>query len=133
MSDADRALIDPTAGASTFDLSGAPNDAGLQLTFKRAPYAANIQINLTRESDELREECRLAIEPTSSPIDRVIVYATSRLEDGAQWVEGGTNSPLSAERLAANDELRANLPKGGDVWLVRLPQPMSRAFEIAVT
>jgi hypothetical protein len=128
----DRSLFDQTAGNSIFDLGGAPEGAGLQLTLKRAPYAANIHINLLREGDELREEGRIEIEPTTSPIDRVIVYSTSRLEDNSRWIDAASDSSLSAERLTNDEELRGNLPKGGDAWLVRLSQPTSRPFEIVV-
>ena len=108
-------------------------NAGLQFAIRRGQFAAHIDLEASYENDVLRQEYRLATKPASGPIDRMLVYATGPLGDGARWVDKATNAPIAADRLAANDPQRANLPKEGEVWLLRFSQPTTRPIELVAT
>ena len=60
----------------------------------------------------------------------MLVFASAPLGDRIRWVEKSTNAPIVAERLPADDPQRKNLPKEGELWLLRLPQPTSKPIEI---
>lgn len=131
--DSERALFDMTANENqVVDLTRASSDAGLRFDVRRAEYTADVQLDANLGSNELRQSWRVTARPTSNPIDRVLVYATAPLGEGARWVERVTNNPIIAKLLPVDDPRRKNLPKTGEVWLLRLSQPTSKLVELAV-
>jgi hypothetical protein len=129
----DRPLLDQAAENKLFDITDAAKNAGLQLTLRRGQFAAHIDVELVYENEFLRQEYRLTAEPTSGPIDRLLIYATGPLGNGVRWIEKVSNAPIAAEKLADNDPQRSQLPKEGEVWLLRFPQPTTRAIDISAT
>ncbi|HEX4415622.1 MAG TPA: hypothetical protein VH107_18460, partial [Lacipirellulaceae bacterium] len=131
--DSERALFDLNANENqVVDLTRASKDAGLRLDVRRAEYKADVQLDANLGNNELRQSWRVTARPTSNPIDRVLVYATAPLGDGVRWVERVTNSPVIAKLLPPDDPQRKNLPKTGQVWLLRLSQPTSKLVELGV-
>ncbi len=124
-------LLDAAADDSRIvDLAGAGSNAGLQLTFKRGQYTAEIEVDVYYANGELRQTWQVAARPTANAIDRLLIFASAPLGDNVRWVEKSTNSPIVAERLPADDPQRKDLPKEGELWLLRLPQPTSKPIEI---
>ena len=131
--DRDRALLDLTADNKIFDVTNPGKNAGLQLTFRRGQYSANIDTQIALENGVLREDYHLTTTPVSDPIDRLVVYATSPLGDSVRWTDAASNAPLKAEKVVPGDAQRTGLPKEGEAWLLRFPQPTSRPIEIVTT
>src|SRR3954469_19502359 len=127
----DGQLLDRTTENKIFNITEAGNNAGMQLTVRRGQFAAHVNLEIAYENEVRRQDYRVSIEPKSGPIDRLLVYATSPLGDGIRWTDRTTNAPIAAEKLSFNDVQRAILPKEGEVWLLRFPQPISRPIEIA--
>ena len=126
----DRQLLDQSMDNKIFDITEAGKNAGVQLAVRRGQFAAHIDLEMTYENEVLRQDYRVSAEPKSGPIDRMLVYSTNPLGDSIRWTDKSTNAPIAAERLAPNDPQRANLPKDGEVWLLRFSQPTSRPVEI---
>jgi hypothetical protein len=126
----DRQLLDPTMDNKVFDIIEASNNAGVQLTVRRGQFAAHIDVEMLYENEILHQTYRVSAEPKSGPIDRLLVYSTNPLGDSTRWTDKSTNTPIASEKLAPNDPQRANLPKEGEVWLLRFSQPTSHPVEI---
>ena len=129
ITDADRALLDGfTNDSQIVELTRAGPDAGLQLTFKRGQYSADAELDATLTKNDLRQVYRITAEPKANPVDRLLVYATLPLGDNTRWTKG--DSTLSADRLPLDDPQRKDLPKEGELWLLRLPQATADKIEI---
>jgi hypothetical protein len=129
--DADLNLLDANAHEMRIvDLAHAGDDAGLQLTFKRGQYAADINLEATLAKNELRQEFRITAQPKANPVDRVLVFSTAPLGDKVRWTEKQSDVSIVAERLPVDDPLHKNLPKDGELWLLRLPQPTAGEIDI---
>lgn len=130
----DLALLDAATDDSQFvDLTRAGKDAGLQLTFKRGQYAAEVDLDASYAKDELRHVYRVTARPKANSVDRLLIYATAPLGDNVRWTDKSTDSPISAERLPADDPQRKSVPKEGELWLLRLPQPMAGTIEVCAS
>ena len=75
----DRPLLDPTTDNKIFDITEAGKNAGVQFAVRRGQFAAHIDLEMTYENEVLRQEYRITAEPTSGPIDRMLVYATDSI------------------------------------------------------
>lgn len=134
MTDDDRAVLGPTSGEETvFDLTRGTGDTAVQLAVKRGQLEADIWLDATYANQELRQTFHLVCQPRAGRIDRLLIRATRALSDGVRWTERPSGMALSAERLSADDPRRAKLPAGGELWLVRLPQPTSQSVDITAT
>lgn len=133
LDDNDRELLDQTSEDKIFDITSAGTSAGLQLVMRRGKYAANIEVALTHENEILRHESRIVVEPASSPIDRLLIHSTVPLGDEVRWVDSAPTISVAAEKLVKGDPQRANLPKEGEAWLLRLSQPTSKPIEFSAT
>ena len=131
VTDADHALLDSNATETHIvDLARAGADAGLQLTFKRGQYTANIDLEATVAKNELRQEYRITARPKANPVDRLLVFVTAPLGEKIRWTEKRADVSIAAERLPPDDPQRHNLPKDGELWLLRLPQPSAGEIEV---
>ena len=126
----DRLLLDLATDNKVYDMTEAGAKAGLQFALRRGQFAAHIDLEATYEKETLRQDYRLTAEPASGPIDRMLIYATSPLGEGVRWIDKATDTPIPADRFALNDPQRANLPKEGEVWLLRFAQPTARPIEL---
>lgn len=132
ITDADRALLDGVVNDSQIvELTRAGQDAGLQLTFKRGQYSADVELDATLAKNELRQTYRITAEPKANPVDRLLVYATMPLGDNTRWTKG--DATLIANLLPLDDPQRKDLPKEGELWLLRLPQATTDKIEIRAT
>ncbi|HEX3600723.1 MAG TPA: hypothetical protein VHU84_11310, partial [Lacipirellulaceae bacterium] len=132
ISDSDRMLLDRGSDEKRIvDLARAGPTAGLQLVVKRGQYTAEVSVDAICAGNELRQNLHISARPTANPIDRLMVYSTASLGDHLHWFDSSTNAPIAAERLPPNDPQRANFPKDGELWLLRLPQPTSNLVEIS--
>jgi hypothetical protein len=127
----DRELLDSAGDEKVFDITASSRNSGLKLAARRGQFSATIDIELRYENDVLNQEYRVVVEPSSGPVERLFVYSTLPLPDGARWIDKTSNAPIPAERILPADPQRPNLPKEGEVWLLHFVQPMSRPFEIA--
>jgi hypothetical protein len=133
LDDEDRALLDPSHRQNLiFDLTDS-DSGGLQISFKRGQYAADVSLEVTCARQQLQQTYNLRIRPVSTAIDRLLVTFYEPLPAAPQWVDKSSGALVSAERLAEN------LPPGvashnfREVWLLRLPRPTSTAFELMTT
>lgn len=129
----DHELLDSAADEKVFDITASDRKSGLKLAARRGQFSATVDIELRYENDIFNQEYRVVVEPSSGPVDRLFVYSTSPLPDGARWIDKIANAPIPAERVLPMDPQRPNLPKEGEVWLLHFVQPLSRRFEIATT
>lgn len=129
ITDADRALLDGVVNESQIvELTSAGPDAGLQLTFKRGQYSADVELDATLAKNELRQTYRITAEPKANPVDRLLVYATMPLGENTRWTKG--DATLIANLLPLDDPQRKDLPKEGELWLLRLPQATTDKIEV---
>ena len=132
--DSERALFDINANENqVVDLTRASKDAGLRLDVRRAEYTAEVELDANFANSELRQNWRVSARPMANAIDRILVYSTAPLGDNVRWVERFTNNPIIAEAVPAGDSRRKDLPKNGEVWLLRLSQPTSKLIELGVS
>jgi hypothetical protein len=134
ITDFDRFLLDAAADDHrVVDLAQAGSGAGLQLTFQRGTYKAEVELVATYTGSELRQRYHIRAEPVSNAVDRLLIYSTAQLPANTRWIEKSTDSPLTAERLPADDPQYRDLPDEGELWLLRLPQPTADAIEVLVS
>lgn len=134
ISEADRLLLDSAADDQRIvDLTRAGRGAGLQLTFQRGTYTAEVEFEATCSVDEMALRYHIIAEPQSNAVDRLYIYSTVRLPANTHWVEKSTGLPLTAERLPDDDAQRKDLPPDGDLWLVRLTHPTAELIEVLAT
>ena len=130
----DQELVDGiTKDSRIVDLSQAGPGAGLQLAFKRGEYSADVKLVATYDFGTLHQTYMVRVEPNGDSIDRLLVFATSPLGNATHWTLSPTDAPIVAERILADDPQRKDLPKEGELWLLRLPQPTTTAVEISAT
>jgi hypothetical protein len=118
------------AQATAFDLTHAPQSAAIRISLERGEFEADIAFHAELVGDEARLAYHLVARPVESRIDRLLVFANSPLGDDLRWIDRKSGAPLSAERLASTDAQRSGYPEGGELWLLRLPQPVTRPVEI---
>jgi hypothetical protein len=134
LDEGDRALLDETAEkAGIFDLANASKGASVRLVTKRGQYSAEIEYEAEWSGEALKHSWEIVAQPRSNAIDRLLIYSTAPLGSSARWSEKATDLPISAELLAADDPLRKNLPREGEVWLLRLPNPSSKPVAISLS
>src|SRR5262249_39797550 len=124
-------LLDRVSATNVFDITNPGAKSGLRLAARRGQFSARLDLEMRYENEVLGQEYRLAIEPASGPIDRLLIYSTIPLTEGTRWIDKTRNTPVAAEKIAPNDPQRAGLPKEGEVWLLRSAQPTSRPFELS--
>jgi hypothetical protein len=130
LSAADLQLLDPAVPANVlFDLTQAGKQAGLQLTFKRAQYDADVSVSAVCAGRTVREEFRVIGDAKATPVDRLLIYSTGSLVD-VRWLEKSSAKRLIAERVPANDPLRKGLPEEGELWSLQLAERASTKFEV---
>ena len=124
-------LLDLAQGeAQVYDVTQAERAVAMRVAMKRVEFDAEIQLDASDDGRQLQQVHRIVVQPRAGRIDRLLVFATEPLAGDARWVEAGSNMPLSAEPLAADDPRRAGFPEGGQLWLLRLPQPSAAPVEI---
>jgi len=129
ITEADRALLEDVADdGQIVDLVGAGPNAGLQLAFKRGQYAADVELDALVTKSELRQTYRVTILPKGNPVDRLLVYSSAPLGNRVRWSE--RDSTLIADRVPLDDSQLKDLPKEGELWLVRLPQATAKEIQI---
>ncbi len=130
----DLALLDETAEkAGIFDLANAGKGTSVRLVAKGGQYSAEIEYEAEWSGEGLKHSWQIAAQPRSNTIDRLLVYATAPLGSSARWSEKATDLPISAELLSADAPLRKNLPREGEVWLLRLPRSASKPVTILLS
>ncbi len=133
LDDNDRELLTQTPGNRIFDLTHADKNAGLQLSFKPAQYAGQIELEIIDVNGAVDLEYRLIAQPASTPLNHLIVYSSRSLGKDVRWTDKLSNAPIRAEKLAGADAERLNLPKEGEAWLLRFSQQSARSVEISVS
>ena len=111
-------------------LDARARSAALRIVLERGEFEADIALDAELVGDEARLAYQLVARPVESRIDRLLVFANSPLGDDLRWTDRESGATLSAERLASTDAQRTGYPEGGELWLVRLPQPATRPVEI---
>jgi hypothetical protein len=134
LTDDDRRLFDDVTDLSRVaDLSADDSGAGLQLSFKRPAFNADVDSQLEVTGTGLRQLTQILVEPEDNTIDRLLVFASAPLEDNVKWVDMSTNYPIQAERLPASDPQQKKLPSDGELWSLRLSRPASKNAVIVVS
>jgi hypothetical protein len=129
----DFALLEKSDDNKIFNLAQADKNSGMQLTLRRAEYTAEINVEITCADDIRLDDYNLIAKPIDRPIDRVLVYSSAHLHEDVRWINTTTNVPLMAERLATSASHAGTLPREGERWLLRLPQPTSQPVQISLS
>src|SRR5262249_54062887 len=83
----DGPLLDRTSEANVYDVTNPAAKSGLRLAARRGQFSARLDLEMRYENEVLGQECRLAVEPASGPIDRLLIYSTAPLPEGTRWID----------------------------------------------
>ncbi|HET6324201.1 MAG TPA: hypothetical protein VFG04_05835 [Planctomycetaceae bacterium] len=103
-----------------------------QITLRRAEEVAAARVRTSIEIgglQEISERVDAAIVPASA-IDHVLLYLSTK---GSPFSWLLANRAIQSTRLPAARHAEWNLPEGGELWDIRLPEPCSSEFHLAGT
>ncbi|HEV8071921.1 MAG TPA: hypothetical protein VGP76_29675 [Planctomycetaceae bacterium] len=81
---------------------------------------------------QVTERVNATIVPTST-IDRLLVYLSTEGSQFAWNILTDQERPVEGTRLAADRHAEWNLPAGGELWDIRLPEPCRKEFQLKGT
>jgi hypothetical protein len=93
----------------------------------------HIWITHTLDSAGLTERVQVRISPKSEAIDHLNVYLTVSGGDVEWNLNSSLQAPLNATRISIDQHSDWDLPPGGELWEIHLPQPLRREFVIVGT
>ncbi len=114
--------------------TGQNSKARITLRRGEALQAARVQTSIdVNSAQQLSEQIDATIVP-ASPVDRVLVYLSA---EGPQFswsvVTDQKKLLLEGARLAAARHAEWDLPEVGELWEIRLPEPLGKEFHLAGT
>ncbi|HXY33659.1 MAG TPA: hypothetical protein VEI07_05485, partial [Planctomycetaceae bacterium] len=129
--------LDRSAGADSQMLMHrwTPQTAKARFTLRRGEELLTAHVRTSIDvaaTQQISERVDATIGPLSS-IDRVLVYLPSEGQQFAWMLSSERARPLEGARLAAARHAEWNLPEGGELWEIRLPEPCQREFRLAGT
>ncbi len=71
-----------------------------------------------------------SVTPQAGPLDRLFVYLTSDGPPLTWLLVSDRPRPLDASRIAPSRHSEWNLPVGGELWEIRIPEPQRKAFRL---
>lgn len=90
---------------------------------------AGVRAEISR--DRLLEEIAVDLEPQGEAVDSIYLFL-SRAGSQFEWtLQSGTDTvPLDLLRMPVAQEARWNLPAGGELWELKLPEPQRAPFRV---
>ena len=129
----DRSLLPAGTEGPIYDMRDVADAAAVRLATKKGQYTAEIWLDAIFAGDELRQTYHLVSRPQAGRVDQILVFASAKIDGEIRWTEKTSGTPITAERVSADDPRRTQLPADGELWLLHLPRPQARSVEIDAT
>jgi hypothetical protein len=101
-----------------------------RITLRRGEqgYLAHVQATLDVQPPQVNQRIAVSITPQAEPLERVFVYLTTE-GSPINWILASERPrPLEAVFVAPSRHSEWNLPVGGELWELRLPEPQHGPF-----
>jgi hypothetical protein len=96
-------------------------------------HSARVQTTVdVGTAQQISERVNAAIVPAST-VDRLLVYLSTEGSQFAWNTLTDRKRPVAGTRLAAARHAEWNLPEGGELWDIRLPEPCHNEFQLKGT
>jgi hypothetical protein len=106
-----------------------------RITLRRGEqgFVARVQSTIDIEASQINERIAATITPQTRPLDRLFVYLTSEGPPLTWLLTSDRPRPLDASLVDSSRHSEWNLPLGGELWEIRLPDPQRRSFRLEGT
>ncbi len=106
-----------------------------RMTLRRGEqgFMARVQSTIDIESSQMTERIAGTITPQTRPLDRLFVYLTSEGPPLTWLLASDRPRPLDASLVDTSRHSEWNLPLGGELWEIRLPDPQRKSFRLEGT
>ena len=103
-----------------------------RITLRRGEqgYLAHVQATLDVQSPQMNQRIAVSITPQTEPLERVFVYLTSEGPPISWILASERPRPLEAVFVTPSRHSEWNLPLGGELWELRLPEPQNGPFRL---
>ncbi len=103
-----------------------------RITLRRGEqgYLGHIHATLDVQSPQINQRIAVSITPQTEPLERVFVYLTSEGSPISWILASERPRPLEAIFVAPSRHSEWNLPIGGELWELRLPEPQNGPFRL---
>jgi len=103
-----------------------------RITLRRGEqgYLAKVQATLDVQSPQINQRIAVSITPQTEPLERVFVYLTSEGPPLSWILASERPRPLEAVFVTPSRHSEWNLPLGGELWELRLPEPQNGPFRL---
>ena len=108
-----------------------PNEKA-RITLRRGEqgFMAHVQTTVDLRTSQMTERIAASVTPQAGPLDRLFVYLTAEGPPFSWLLASDRPRPLEASRIPAGRHSEWNLPVGGELWEIRLPDPQRRPFRL---
>jgi hypothetical protein len=105
--------------------------AKAQITLRHGDEGVQAKVQSTVEVDasQISERFDVTIVP-ASPLDRLFVYLSAEASSPSWQLVAERSRPLEGTRVVAAGHPEWNLPDGGQLWEIRLPEPLRKEFHL---
>ena len=130
LTDAERGLLASALGDTILEIEVDRTDWSVAIEQQTPRYAAELRVVAEIHDGRLTESYSIRCQPEGSRVDQVLVAFSQARDEPLQFSLDGAGGLLAAERLSPPQQAVRGLAQAGEVWMVRLPQAVDRAFEI---
>jgi hypothetical protein len=108
-----------------------PNEKA-RITLRRGEqgFVARVQTTVDMGTSQMTQRIAASVTPQTGPLDRLFVYLTSEGPPLTWLLVSDRPRPLDASRIAPSRHSEWNLPVGGELWEIRIPDPQRQAFRL---
>jgi hypothetical protein len=103
-----------------------------RITLRRGEqgFLAHVQATIDVEASQMSQRIAVSITPQTEPIERVFVYLTSEGPPTSWLLASERPRPVEVVLVASSRHSEWNLPIGGELWELRLPDPQRAPFRL---
>ncbi|OYV94717.1 MAG: hypothetical protein B7Z73_02690, partial [Planctomycetia bacterium 21-64-5] len=130
LTDAERGLLASALGDTILEIEVDRTDWSVAIEQQTPRYAAELRVVAEIHDGRLTESYSIRCQPEGSRVDQVLVAFSQARDEPLQFSLDGADGLLAAERFSPPQQAARGLAQAGEVWMVRLPQAVDRAFEI---
>jgi hypothetical protein len=108
-----------------------PNEKA-RITLRRGEqgFVARVRTTVDMGTSQMTQRIAASVTPQAGPLDRLFVYLTSEGPPLTWLLVSDRPRPLDASRIAPGRHSEWNLPVGGELWEIRIPDPQRKAFRL---
>jgi len=108
-----------------------PNEKA-RITLRRGEqgYVARVQSTVDVGTSQMTQRIAASVTPQAGPLERLFVYLTSEGPPLTWLLVTDRPRPLDASRIAPGRHSEWNLPVGGELWEIRIPEPQKKEFRL---